>query len=203
MNIQRETNGAARIWRARVAFTLVELLVCIAIIGILVALLLPAIQAAREASRRSSCGNNLRQLGVALHNFESAHHHFPAGRGDPIPSIFSAFAYLLPFIEQTTLRDRIVLTEPPTTFNVGAKIYDGSVNLPVATATVTTFLCPSDAAAGVVSGSSFGPTNYAANAGSGLLDFGNIKVADGVFFTASAIKFKDIADGASKTAAFS
>src|SRR3954468_1146308 len=150
MNVRTsKTSDSARSSRARDAFTLVELLVCIAIIGILVALLLPAIQAAREASRRSSCGNNLRQLGVALHNFESAHHHFPAGRGDPIPSIFSAFAYLLPFIEQTTLRDRILFDQPPATFNVGAKIYDGSANLSVATATVTTFLCPSDSAMGL------------------------------------------------------
>jgi prepilin-type processing-associated H-X9-DG protein len=166
-------------------------------------LLLPAIQAAREASRRAACVNNLRQLGIALHNYESAHKHFPSGRGDPLPSVFSTFAYLLPYVEEAALKDRIVFKQPPTTFTVGATLYDGTINEPAATTKVHLLICPSDPASGNIAGSIFGPTNYAANAGSGTVDFGNIKAADGVFYTGSAIRLKDIVDGSSQTAALS
>src|SRR3569623_208544 len=89
------------------AFTLVELLVVVAISGVLISLLLPAVQAAREAARRSSCANNLRQLGLALHNFESANRSFPSSLRptpvDPATGTFagwSALAQLLPCLEQ-------------------------------------------------------------------------------------------------------
>src|SRR4051812_13615421 len=93
--------------KARTGFTLVELLVCVAIISILLALVLPAIQAAREASRRYACVNNLRQIGLALQNYHAAHQRFPPGRGDPLPAVFSTLAYLLPYTEQTSLSGRI------------------------------------------------------------------------------------------------
>ncbi len=116
-----------RVWNekasrvARTGFTLVELLVVIAIIGILVGLLLPAVQAAREAARRMQCSNNLKQLGLSLHNYESTHKHLPAGRlslglgGGTDPTVYRAdpqtknghgLVGLLPFMEQTALFEK-------------------------------------------------------------------------------------------------
>ncbi|MBN2291391.1 MAG: DUF1559 domain-containing protein [Pirellulales bacterium] len=88
------------------AFTLVELLVVIAIIGILIALLLPAVQAAREAARRMQCSNNLKQMGVALHNYHATHNVFPYGWGYDVTS-WSWSGLILPFAEQDTIHQRI------------------------------------------------------------------------------------------------
>ncbi|MEX2309853.1 MAG: DUF1559 domain-containing protein, partial [Pirellulales bacterium] len=89
-------------------FTLVELLVVIAIIGILVALLLPAIQAAREAARRSQCENNLRQIGVALQNHHNTYGNFPPGQGAKDDDSYGLGSFLLPFLEENTIYDQIV-----------------------------------------------------------------------------------------------
>jgi prepilin-type N-terminal cleavage/methylation domain-containing protein len=85
------------------AFTLVELLVVIAIIGVLVALLLPAVQAAREAARRSQCANNFKQLGLASHNYISAYECIPPSATDAIGNRRGYLSYILPFIEQSTI----------------------------------------------------------------------------------------------------
>ena len=86
--------------RGRHGFTLVELLVVIAIIGVLVALLLPAVQAAREAARRMSCSNNVKQLSLSLHNYENVHRKFPFG-WNTHGTLWSAM--ILPFIEKSNL----------------------------------------------------------------------------------------------------
>jgi prepilin-type N-terminal cleavage/methylation domain-containing protein/prepilin-type processing-associated H-X9-DG protein len=96
----------------RFGFTLVELLVVIAIIGILVGLLLPAVQAAREAARRMQCQNNLKQMGLAMHNYESAHKRFPSAlmgsyNGNPQDDGVSWATAILPFLEQTALYARL------------------------------------------------------------------------------------------------
>ena len=99
----------------RTGFTLVELLVVIAIIGVLVALLLPAVQAAREAARRSSCGNNLKQLSLALHNFHDVNLSFPPGGLDDDTNSLGWGACILPYIEQKPLYDRIDAVFAPAT----------------------------------------------------------------------------------------
>ncbi|PQO35447.1 DUF1559 domain-containing protein [Blastopirellula marina] len=109
-----------RIYRSRGAFTLVELLVVIAIIGVLIALLLPAVQQAREAARRSSCTNNMKQFGLALHNFHDTYGRFPPGSSDdkrPFGMRDSGGGYgpswlvfLLPGVEQGNLHDKFQFT---------------------------------------------------------------------------------------------
>jgi prepilin-type N-terminal cleavage/methylation domain-containing protein/prepilin-type processing-associated H-X9-DG protein len=140
--------------RRRAAFTLVELLVVIAIIGILIALLLPAVQAAREAARRSKCTNNLKQLSLGMHNYHDVQNKFPPGSlGDPswtgsygiFDGHFGWPAFLLGFIEQKPLQDRIDFTKRAWTSYQGT---DGGPKGDVANQYAAqnmppVFLCPS------------------------------------------------------------
>ncbi len=120
----------------REGFTLVELLVVIAIIGILVSLLLPAVQAAREAARRMKCSNNLKQIGLAMHNYESAHGQMPPSRIE-IASPWKHHAgwqcMVLPYIEEVPLYEKY--QKNLSWFEQG--------NVPASTTAVQTFLCPS------------------------------------------------------------
>ena len=187
----------------RRGFTLIELLVVIGVVAVLVSLLLPAVQQAREAARRTRCANNLRQIGLALHLAHDLHGRFPAGRGTPLPTIFSPQARLLPHLEGANLHRAIDYDAAPVSFGIGGGVtFDGSANRPAAETVVSTFLCPSDGP-GRVSGLESAGTNYAACAGSGLKDHGSLTDADGVFFVGSAVGFQDLRDGSSNTAAFS
>ena len=183
--------------RTRTAFTLIELLVVIAIIGVLVALLLPAVQAAREAARRTQCTNNLKQIGVGLHNHVAARRVFPQGRGRPFPYVFSIQAYLLPYLEGSNLEDLIDYTAPPLTFGA----HSGLKNEPAAKTRVELFICPSDL--GDVPDNVFGPSNYVGNVGSGTINNGSIRASDGPFFDGSKLNLKKLTDGTIRTVAFS
>jgi prepilin-type N-terminal cleavage/methylation domain-containing protein/prepilin-type processing-associated H-X9-DG protein len=183
-------------------FTLVELLVVIAIIGVLVAILLPAIQSAREAGRRTGCFNNLKQVGLALHHFHDAYKRFPPGRGSPPPKVFSAQAFLLPYFEEGAIHDQIDLSQAPVLLVIAGVTYSGTANSAAASSVLPVLQCASDPAAGRVPGSTFGGTNYAACSGSGLVNSGSMNMADGVFFTGSTIGFRNLVDGSSHTAAF-
>jgi prepilin-type N-terminal cleavage/methylation domain-containing protein len=133
------------------AFTLVELLVVIAIIGVLVALLLPAVQAAREAARRTQCLNNLKQIGVAVLNYESAKKEFPLGSSPPLPPT-AGFnwgttwcIFILPYLEQGALYNRLDMTGATNGGNIGLVVPGFNVHNAAALqgATIPAYICPS------------------------------------------------------------
>jgi prepilin-type N-terminal cleavage/methylation domain-containing protein/prepilin-type processing-associated H-X9-DG protein len=184
-------------------FSLVELLVVIAIIGVLVALLIPAIQASRSAAHRTSCTNSLRQLGLAAHNHVSSVKHFPNGSvakefsQQPFTAWslyrWSALAQLLPYLENAALYDSLDLSVPLYGANFGVR----PENVEIVKVVVPEFLCPSDLSMAV--SSTFGPTNYAMCAGSGI-GGGTPRDTDGICFMNSQVTPARITDGLSKTA---
>ncbi len=187
-------------WRTlRTAFTLVELLVVIAIIGILVALLLPAVQAAREAGRRSSCLNNLKQIAIGLHNYHDTMKKFPAGyyqipSGPPNESTW--ISHILPYIEQTSLYNGIVTWD-----YFGSPPANPGVTLVVQTK-IPILLCPSDVEVENAL-TYFARGNYAGNNGIGpMFTEGQNSVARGPVGVFPQNKSKNLAaliDGSSNT----
>ncbi|HVT29302.1 MAG TPA: DUF1559 domain-containing protein [Lacipirellulaceae bacterium] len=197
-------------------FTLVELLVVIAIIGILVALLLPAIQAAREAARRTECQNNLKQIGVAIQSHHDAHKAFPMGRNQWDQKAVSWAFFLLPYLEETTLYN---------SWNPNAVVTDKSNDATMRTP-IETYACPSrrKAAADRNFDNNDAPpkpdtigvatlSDYAANAGIKLMTgmvgddksatvFGGYsRIEAGPIFSGSHISARQVEDGLSNTLA--
>jgi type II secretory pathway pseudopilin PulG len=179
----------------------VELLVVIAIIGILVALLLPAVQAAREAARRSQCSNHLKQIGLALHNYHDVYKTFPPdaiwiARNKPPAAVageernFTWIAMILPFIEQGPLHDKI-------NFKIPALNQLLPTGQPIREIVLENFLCPSDTPFPTLP-HGFGYTSYAGNAGwdAHRRLYGDERIA-GVFPLMDPVGIRDIKDGTS------
>lgn len=186
--------------RRRKGFTLVELLVVIAIIGILIGLLLPAVQAAREAARRMQCSNNLRQLGIAAHNYHTTFRKFPPSTIVDVSvsstsnnGAWGVHGRLLNFIEQSNLSDQVDLNQPWDSQSA----IDG-VKVPV-------FACPSDPASDDLrvfddGRPSLFPTNYGFNFGTWFVfDPETSQGGDGMFYPNSFLSFRDCSDGTSST----
>jgi len=200
----------------RKGFTLIELLVVIAIIAILIGLLLPAVQKVRMAANRMSSSNNLKQLGLAMHNYESNHGRLPgmlAATGAHGNSFgFSVHAQLLPYVEQENLGKLIDFNQP---LFVGAfptpSFQLNPLMAPAAGTVVKTFLCPGDAQQKLFTinsgGGTHAGTNYVINLGSGRAGAGSSAPngydtrfeTDGMFHYGPGLSFADVTDGTSNT----
>jgi prepilin-type N-terminal cleavage/methylation domain-containing protein/prepilin-type processing-associated H-X9-DG protein len=209
------------------AFTLIELLVSIAIIGVLIGLMLPAVQAARAAGRRTQCVNNLHQIGVALHNYHSAHGSLPFGRLScslGISGGHSAFATLLPYLDQAPLYNALNGLLPLSADSCGWPAGAELANQTVRMAHIELFLCPSDGNRPIMAfqGLNFPGNSYRLNTGDTFWErsvlpsyVSQVNAANpnrlppftveptGVFWWHSAVRFGEIVDGLSHTAAVS
>ncbi len=198
-----------RVTHKRSAFTLIELLVVIAIIATLVAILLPAVQQAREAARRSTCKNNLKQLALAMHNYHDVNNTLPLfGIDRDSGDTFSWYARILPYIEQSALYDTLNFSARPNSCDA-----QSLPNRPFRTALIPTMMCPSENS---VVGEQNDTGNcwqtrrlsYSANMGNSNIGQENPNNWDGVwtynfegapFKMGQCKRFADITDGLSNT----
>jgi len=208
--------------KKRTGFTLVELLVVIAIIGILIGMLLPAVQAVREAARRIQCGNNQKQLALACLNYESSHMEFPPGlncpfsessgdggfftsnaftdgRSFPEPPIAGKFGswlvWIMPFIEASNSFDQLNLNERERDSGNVASLASPGAQL------INAFICPSDNEPDTIneiSGNFYAPNSYVGCAGR-VAFWINDATGDGVLNYNSSVTFGEITDGSSNT----
>ena len=197
----------SRFWkRRRFGFTLIELLVVIAIIAILIALLLPAVQQAREAARRTQCRNNLKQLGLTLHNYHDNFRVFPYRQGgnntgnwdDNFFEVASGQVMLLPYIDQAPLYNNI-MSQAAT--NNALRPWD---NNPLFRTDLPAFICPSD----ILASNNPGRNSYRFSAGPwgkrhrvnyDAIDWGGERPIRGMFGCCSSVKVSDVLDGTSNT----
>lgn len=193
------------------AFTLIELLVVVGVIAVLIAVVSPAIQMAREASRRVKCQNNLRQIGLALENYSAAHGVLPFGVGadqdaalarpaSPGNRRYSTHSQILPYLEQAQVYNGINFTFTPfhpDRFGAPRKLTGDGPNETVALTKIELFLCPSDTER--MENIPWGRTNYRSCNGSSWSG----RQGNGMFGQISRVQAADVVDGLSQTAAFS
>ena len=176
----------------RRAFTLIELLVVIAIIAVLVALLLPAVQQARESARRTQCKSQLKQWGLAMHNYHEAHKIFPMGKSRLRHWTFRSM--LLPFLDQAPLYKKIDFEHQPHCFDIASTAgASNPMRVPL-----TLYFCPSDSNSQQLFNGFLGehvPGDYVGSSGSSLA------LTNGMFYSNSTTRFASITDGTSNTIA--
>ena len=191
------------------AFTLIELLVVIAIIAVLIALLLPAVQKVRQAAARAASQNNLKQLALACHNFESANGHLPGFVPAPTGTNTDSFGYsvharIRPYIEQENLGKTFDPNSQPLFNGSFPTITLNPAVAPAAGTPVKTFLCPGDGQKPLFTinsgGGTHAGTNYVGNLGSGLGTNYDLRFpTDGLFWSGSKVRMTDVTDGTSNT----